>query len=237
MYLNLKKLLRVSVMVVFMGFLFMYAVRRNSMIQPIDYSEHLSDVAVSVDERQLTLRDLSFYVLYEEMTIETEAEVYNKKNTRDFWNLHSNGIFFKAAAKKCVMDMAVHDDLFYHEAKDAGMELSAEDRDILKNSYNDFLDDLFLVQCDSPLYDEELIFETMEHIALAEKYQGYLADRDQTTYAAYGYDGYDYNNYIEEHNIKINDAVWDRVSIGDNTLIHKSASGVNGQILEEVEDE
>ena len=199
------------------------------MIQPIDYDEHLSDVAVTVDGEELTLRDISFYVLYEEMTIESEALVYNKKNTRDYWNLHANGIFFKSAAKKSVMDMAVHDRLFYNGAIEEGLSLSGEEEEILEERYLDFLDDVLLVQTDSPLYDEKLIHTTMEQMALSEKYQGFLADRDDTTYAGYGYDGYDYKNYLPEHEVKINKSVWDRVSIGDNTIDHKSANAINGQ--------
>ena len=56
-----------------------------------------------------------------------------------------------------------------------------------------------------------------------------MADRDDTTYAGYGYDGYDYKNYLSEHEVKINKSVWDRVSIGDNTIDHKSANAINGQ--------
>ena len=226
---TLRTYLKLLIIIAAVVLMFFYAVHRNSMIQPIDYGTHLDDVAVTVDGEELKLSDLSFYVLYEELTIESEAEIYNKKNTRDFWNVHANGIFFKAAAKKSVMDMAVHDRLFYKGALSEGMELTREERDILSDSYNDFLDDLYLVQRDSPLYDEKQIFDTMEKIALAEKYQGYLASRDETTYAGYGYDGYDYKNYLKEHSVKINKSVWERVSIGDNSLSHDSANAINGQ--------
>ncbi len=204
------------------------------MISPIVYEDKLDSVAVTVDGDELTLRDLSFYVLYEEQTIETEAMIYNSENTRDFWNLHANGIFFKFAAKKYVMDMAVHDYLMYKGALEAEMTLTDEEQEILKDSYNDFLDDLLLQQKDSGLYDEQVIYETMERIALSEKYRGYLADRDETTYGGYGYDGRDYQKYLKDHKVKINHRIWDRVAIGDNSLVHKSASGVNGQ---ESEDE
>lgn len=226
---GLREYLKLAVTIAVIVFLFIYAVRRNSAIEPIDYAGHLSDVAVTVDGEELTLYDLSFYVLYEEMAIEGEAEVYNKKNTRDFWNLHANGIFFKAAAKKSVMDMAVHDHIFYRGAIDEGMELSEDESAIVDESYGDFLDDLYLVQKDSGLYDEKQIYETMERIALSEKYQGLLADRDGTTYAGYAYDGYDYDKLLKEHKVKINKAVWDRVSIGDNSLSHESANAINGQ--------
>ena len=212
----------IAVMLLYLG------ARHYSTIQPIVYEEHLDDVAVTVDGDELTLRDLSFYVLYEEQTIESEALVYNKSNTRDFWKLHANGIFFKFAAKKYVMDMAVHDYLFYREAQNSGMTLSRDEEAALEDSYNDFLDDLFLQQKDSGIYDEAQIHDTMERIVYAEKYRAYIADCEGTTYAGYGYDGYDYGEYLKDHTVKVNDLIWKRIAIGDNSLVHKSASGING---------
>ncbi|MCR5098240.1 MAG: hypothetical protein K6B14_04755 [Lachnospiraceae bacterium] len=212
----------IATLILYMG------VRHYGTIQPIVYEEHLDDVAVTVDGDDLTLGDLSFYVLYEEQTVETEAEVYNKKNTRDFWNLHANGIFFKYAAKKYVMEMAIHDHLFYKGALAEGITLSEDDKKALRDSYGDFLDDLLLTQKDSGLYDEKKIYDTMEQIVYAEKYRAYLAERDDTTYAGYGYDGLDYKNWLQDHEVKINESIWGRVSVGDNSLTHKSASGING---------
>ena len=209
--------------------LLVMGVRHYSSVQPIVYADHLTEVAVSVDGEELTLRDLSFYVLYEEQIIESEAYIYNNKNTRDYWNLHANGIFFKSAAKKCVMDMAVHDRLFYREAVAEGIKLTDEERRTLEESYGDFVDDLFLQQLDSPLFDRELIYDTMEQIALGEKYRAELVKREGVTYAGYGYDGYEYKQYLSDHSIRINKRIWERVSIGDNSLAHKSANAINGQ--------
>ncbi len=108
------------------------------------------------------------------------------------------------------------------------MELDEDEKQAVEDSYNDFLDDLILQQLDSGLYDEKLIHETMVKIALSEKYRAYLTKRDETTYAGYGYDGCDYENYLKDHKVVVNKSIWDRIAIGDNSLVHKSASGING---------
>ena len=225
---TLRLLLRAAVWAGVAACILYIGVRHYDTMQPLVYEEHMDDVAVTVDKEDLTLRDLSFYVLYEEYTVESDAVIYNKKNTRDFWNLHANGIFFKYAAKKYVMDMAVHDHLFYKGAMEEGITLSDGDKKALEDSYSDFLDDLFLQQKDSGLYDEKQIYDTMEQIVYAEKYRAYLAEKNDTTYGGYGYDGRDYERYLLDHEVKINDRVWDRISVGDNSLVHKSASGING---------
>ena len=62
--------------------------------------------------------------------------------------------------------------------------------------------------------------ETMKEIALAEKYQRKLAEENNATYAAYNYDGYDYEQLLKEHDVEIKRRVWDRVNVGNVTLVH-----------------
>ena len=48
-----------------------YAYNYHDMKQNIVYNEHLDDVAVIVNGKELTLRDMAFYVAYEEMNVES----------------------------------------------------------------------------------------------------------------------------------------------------------------------
>ena len=54
--------------------------RRHS----IDVLANLDEPVAIVDGEELTLRDLGFYILYEEHKVEQEATVYNEKRTKDF---------------------------------------------------------------------------------------------------------------------------------------------------------
>lgn len=57
-----------------------YAYNYHDMKQNIVYNEHLEDVAVNVNGKELTLRDMAFYVAYEEMNVEKQALVYDSDN-------------------------------------------------------------------------------------------------------------------------------------------------------------
>ena len=96
--------------------------------QYLIYSENLDAVAVKVDVQELTLRDLAFYVLYEEQNVEEKALVYDAKNSRAFWNIHTNQSFVQLSAKDAAMDMAVHDYLFYNAALENGLALSEDEK-------------------------------------------------------------------------------------------------------------
>ena len=66
-----------------------YAYNYHDMKQNIVYNEHLEDVAVNVNGKELTLRDMAFYVAYEEMNVEKQALVYDSDNPNKYWNIHT----------------------------------------------------------------------------------------------------------------------------------------------------
>ena len=73
-----------------------YAYNYHDMKQNIVYNEHLEDVAVNVNGKELTLRDMAFYVAYEEMNVEKQALVYDSDNPNKYWNIHTNGEFVRS---------------------------------------------------------------------------------------------------------------------------------------------
>ncbi len=204
----------------------------------LNYLENLDETAVTVDGEELTLRDLGFYVLFQEQRIEKEALIYNAESTKDFWNIHVNGIFIQSQAKKAAMEMAVHDHIFYRCATKEGIVLTSKEKQLLEDVRTDFWSDLFDEQKKHLPGTVESINATMHRIALAEKYQAKLAVKMDTTYAGLSWDGYDYKKLLKkEHEVKINHAIWDRVVFGDTTLRHKSVNYINGHPTKKEEAE
>ena len=203
---------------------------------PLNYNEHLDDVVVTIDGEDVTFRDLAFYILFEERKVEEQAKVYNADYTKDFWNLYTNETFIQSASKDVVIDMAIHDHLFYQLAKAEGMNtLSAEEETDLSYAINDFWEDLLDVQWEKLPCDEETLNEQIKLAAIAEKYQNYLAEEKGPTQAAYKYDGYYYGQIRDEHSIKINKKLWDKFVLGDITLKHSKINYINGLTDEDKE--
>ena len=194
----------------------------------LDYAANVDKVAVTVDGKDLTLKDLSFYVLHQEYVVERQAQVYNADNTRDFWNIHTNGYFLRGVAKKAVMGAAVHDQIFCQEALKHHMVLSSDEKDQLEDARTDFWDDLYDEQKQNNPSDDASVNEIIGHIALAEKYQRYLVKKHQTTYASYNWDGYDYTKLLKQHDVD-EKSIWHRVVLGDITLRHHAVNYINGQ--------
>lgn len=199
--------------------------------QKIIFADHLNDVVFTLNGQDVYLKDFMFYIASMETRVEEEAKVYNKTSTKDYWNAHANGHFISEDVKESVFNMVVHDYLFYELAKEEGLELSQEDLIAISNSKCDFYEDLLdnqLQLLEAMNITEEVIDEQMRLAALAEKYQEYLAAKNNGSVASYKADGYYYKLILDEHTLIVNRKLWDRIVIGDVTLIHKKVQFING---------
>lgn len=81
----------------------------NSMTnaRPLVYRESLDEVAAQINDETLTLRDMAFYVGYEEYQIQQEALVYDPDDPNRYWSMRVEGGFMNAVARKNAMQMAL----------------------------------------------------------------------------------------------------------------------------------
>lgn len=232
----IQKLIKIILVILCVGVIIYALITMGDGRGPLNYNEHLDDAAVTIDGEDVTFRDLAFYILFEERKVEEQAKVYNKDYTKDFWNLYTNETFIQSASKDAVIDMAIHDHLFYQLAVAEGMNtLSAEEETDLAYAINDFWEDLLDVQWEKLPCDEETINEQIRIAAIAEKYQNHLAEEKGPSQAAYNYDGYYYGQIRDEHSVKINKKLWDKFVLGDITLKHSKINYINGLTDEDKE--
>lgn len=225
----LKKIVKPIVLFLCVGVVAYAVLTMGDGRGPLIYCEHLDDVAVTVDEKDVTFKDLAFYILYEERKVEEQARIYNPDYTKDYWNLHTNDTFIQEEAKDVVMGMAVHDYLFYQMAVADGMDTLTEgEEDELAYAITDFWEDMLDVQWEKLPCDVETINNQIRIAAIAEKYQDYLAREQGPSQAAYKYDGYYYSLIRDEHSVKINKKLWQKFVMGDITLEHTKLNYING---------
>lgn len=225
---TIRFVLRVTIFIGLAIVVLAYGVYSLQFREPLDYAENLDAVAVTVDGEELTLRDLYFYVLYEEQVVESAAEVYDDTQTRRFWNVHTNQSFVQEEAKDNILGMAVHDAIFYEIAQEQQMVLSTEEKQQLENRRNDFWSDLYDVQLETMPVEYEEVNRTMQHIALAQKAQLQMSrETEGASYAGFDWDGEDYKKLQESHEIKVNQKIWKRVIIGNISLRHDTLISID----------
>lgn len=189
--------------------------------QYLNFPESLDQTAVMVDGDGLTLQDLAFYIAFEEMKVEKDAYVYNPENTLEYWNIYSNSIYIRKAAKQSAMDMAVHDKIFYDMACEQGLALDEKEEQRLSNSQYDFWHDLEEEQREWLGVSQEVLNESLRKLALAEKYQSIYAQMQDVSMEDYSFEGEEYKALLEEHEVTVLEEVWDCVPFGYITVHHK----------------
>ena len=186
----------VLILIVVIAFSFQSKEKKEYLV----YNEALDKTAVTVDDVSLTLKDIAFYVAYEEKTVQEQAILYNPDNPRQYWNVYTDGQFVKLTAKQAALDMAV------------------TEQEYLENDESDFWSDLEDWQREQLGISEEELDSEMEKIALADKYQSIYAEMNQKEYEAYNFNGEAYEALLSEHKYSVNEKVWDRVDFGSVTL-------------------
>lgn len=217
----MKEKLKIIIIVLFIvAILASLSYREYQNNQGMVFSDSLDKVVVTVDGQQLTLADMAFYIAYEEGEIEKTAHTYNPENTDEYWNIYTNGTFIRAEGKKSVLNMAIHDEIFYCLAIEEGMELSQEEEAYLANDIYDFWSDLEEEQRIKLGISEEELAQSMRKIMLAEKYQYLLAEMKQKSVEDYAFCGQAYEKLLEEHVYTVEEKVWDEVPFGSITVDH-----------------
>lgn len=215
-----KSILIVVIVICIIAGLGYYSYHTNKMKENLVYKDVLDETAVTVDSKELLVRDMAFYVAYEERTVEDQAEIYDDEDTNAYWNLHINGEFMKVTARKAAMNMAVHDEIFYEMARAEGISLSEEETATLEQKQSDFWMDLSDEAKERLTVSEDEINEVMRHMALAQKYQNIYAGMQGAGYEDYDFEGNAYLKLKEQHQVVINEKVWDRLDFGNITLNH-----------------
>lgn len=186
----------------------------------IVYREYLSEDILTVDGEKLQLGDLAMYIAYEELKVEDEAAAYDYYDTNKYWNLHTSGRFVKEVAKTHVIEMAVHDEIFYRQAMAEKLTLDEKEEEQLRSRQEDFWTDMTEEQQERLGVDKAEIDRQLEKAALAQKYQNQIAAENNSDFDGYGAGAEPYEQILKEHKYKLNEKLWDRVDFGNIILNH-----------------
>lgn len=190
--------------------------------QPLVYKDSLDKVAVQINDEDLTLRDLAFYVGTVEYRVQQEALIYDAKDPNRYWSMRIKGGFTNAVARKNTMQMAIHDALFYQMAQKEGITLDADEKKRVQNELEDFWEDLTERQGEKALGISRKEAEAViEKIACAQKYQAIYAQLHNRSYEEYDFTEKPYQKLLKKQSYKVYEGVWNRVSFGNVTYNNK----------------
>lgn len=188
------------------------------------FSEHLEDAVFTLDGREYSLHEMAYYIARQEYQIEEQAKIYDAEDTNKYWALHINGKFVRLRGKENAKDAAIHDMLLYMEAEKQGIVLDEEEKQYAENAASDLCYDLGEEQMERAELTEESIYEMTERAALAEKYQEMLAEENDRNFGAFDYSGTAYKEMLKEHELEVNEDLWEDVPFGNVAYNHRFES-------------
>ncbi len=213
------------VSIILIAFVLVMLMRNNNSMtnaRPLVYRESLDEVAAQINDEKLTLRDMAFYVGYEEYQMQQEAIVYDPDDPNRYWSMRVKGGFMNTVVRKNAMQMALHDELFYQMAMQEGITLDDDDQKHMDNKLEDFWEDLTERQGEKALgISRKDAKKTIQRIAYAQKYQEIYAQLHNRKYDDYAYTTNYYQKLLKKQKYKIYNNVWNRVSFGNVTYNNK----------------
>lgn len=193
------------------------------------YEDHLDDTVVSVDDRDVTLREFGYYIYEVEAFVQDQALIYDSDNPKKWWNTHfSAGLdstFICDYAEKVAVNTLICDEIYYKEATRQGMSLNDEEKARAAKEAKDMYGKMDKYQRDVTGLDEKTIAGIKEKHALAFQYAEYLVGAGD--FSRYSGDPHDLLNwdgqYYQElimpgHTITENEALLDKITLGNITV-------------------
>ena len=194
-----------------------------------EYKDHLDEVVITVDQRNITLREFGYYVYQIEGYTQEQALVYNPDNPAEWWNTHfSSGPdsqFVCDYAKDVAVNLCIADEIFYEEAKKQGLELNEDGDEKVKTDTQEMINKMDSVQMSSTGLDEKIISELKKKQLLSTTYAEFLvntvdfSEYDEDPYKLVNWDGAYYQEEIlPKHSVQINDELLGKITFGKITV-------------------
>ncbi len=192
------------------------------------YETALEEPVVTVGETVVTLKEISYYVIEVENTGDAFAKVYNPDNPIEYWGLYMNektsAGYVSDLARIAALDYCIRDNIYYLEARRAGVELTAEEQEGVRadaEAYYAQMTDRQREVTQLTSKDLELI---LEKVTLTQKYMVQLSSQEEDVSVLeavtlhYDVGGDYYENLKASYAVKVNERIWEQVRPGHVTI-------------------
>ncbi|MBQ8261962.1 MAG: hypothetical protein IJZ00_06735 [Lachnospiraceae bacterium] len=223
---KLKK--EVKELLVFLAVLFLvmagYAVYAH--MNRFVFDESLSDVIITVGEREITLKEFTYYIMQVEETGQQAALLYNEENPLEYWGLYMNegekAGYISDLARIAATDYCIRDYVYAAEAVRNGIRLTEEERaGVLENATYAW-EHMTEKQREVTTFTREELVLVMETEALAHKYMVMLANETghplEAISTEYDVNGTYYEELKLQYDIVVDERVIEKLRFGHITI-------------------
>ena len=221
-------LLPVIILIVVVALLGIYVYSRISK-PSYDFNDNLDVTVLSVNDEDVTFRELGYYIVYVEKTFDQMARSYNPDNPADFWKTHFsagvNSTFTDDYAKSLVRELYIYDYIMEKEAGTRGVALTDAEKSAAVKSGEEEYTKISEKGKTALGITNELVVAYFLRRKLVEKYVNQAAEEIKNNgfqgdvSAQLNYNGEFYLNQIKSrYQVKYDQKQWDNMPMGKITI-------------------
>lgn len=184
-------------------------------VLPADNKE---EVILTIDDREITLGDLAYYIYSVEQLVQQQAYVYDKDDPTLYWKLYTNGKFLKLLAKDMCLERAERDFILAAEADNKGIKLSEEQTEGARDFAEETFSDIDSTIINRLGLTQDMLTETILRAQLAEYYAKTIVEEESLAEDDLKVGGSYYNALKDKHNIEVKEDEWEEVEFGKITV-------------------
>lgn len=213
---HLKRFKKAGVLIVCMSLMSLsLSACGKKEVLPADNKE---EVILTIDDREVTLGDLAYYIYSVEQLVQQQAYVYDKDDPTLYWKLYTNGKFLKLLAKDMCLERAERDFILAAEADNKGIKLSEEQTEGARDFAEETFSDIDSTIINRLGLTQGMLTETILRAQLAEYYAKTIVEEESLAEDDLKVGGSYYNALKDKHNIEVKEDEWEEVEFGKITV-------------------
>lgn len=218
-------LIAVMAIILAAGFLSVWYKQNHKFL----YQDHLTETIMKVDEKEISVTELGYYIYTVEKLVDEQARLYNPENPYQYWNTHFSAgldsMFVSDMAEEKVYSACICDYIYESMALEAGYELTEEEEKEAEEKADELLQEMKPEQMEKTGLTLETVQEIEKRKKLVSKYaEDYIETIDFTGYSGRPEElissGGDYfeKEILPQHRIWYNHKLKSEINIGTVTL-------------------
>ena len=185
--------------------------------KPFSYPDSLGKTVIRVDDDEVTLKEISYYILVAETNVNAAAQEYNSNNMEAYWNMNLHPKYVRSHIRELIIDACTRDNVYYQEALTAGYTLDDAMKQEIRENAVEEMNKLTDSQRQYLQYTEEDMITVLTKIYYARWYVTDLMNQGYTQ-EELDIDGSYYNKVQKKYKIKVYNSLWEKVQIGNVTI-------------------
>lgn len=186
------------------------------------YADSLDDTVLTVEKENISLKEISYYILVAETNYNEAANIYNEDNPHAFWNIALNMKYFRNRVKQSVIDACTRDNIYYQQALKEGYTLKEEELEEIKDKALEEISKMTDFQMKLTSYQISDMTAVLTKIAYSKKYAENLMAEGYTAQEL-DVDGSKYEEIKKNYAVLINQKIWKNITLGKVTINNEEA--------------